>query len=230
MLVRPNPNVRPVPRSPRPLAKSWDEIAELCTLCAEGKLYEVEAWIKNGRPIQCEPSTDRKHWKLRSPLRLAVERGFYSLVELLLLNGYNPNSDSWSCQTPAVEAKNRSLIDLLLKHGTDPHGVDLYDVLETYDREIMDRFIAAGFDPCRDNAMAEALLCKARPLLDRDVAHTVVAPGCAVGRAVGLGRRSSGAGRLRRRRSNRHRVVPAFHWRLVRLEQRHRDVDLAAVG
>ena len=165
MLVRPNPNVRPVPGLPRPLAKGWDEIGPLCTLCAEGRLYEVETWIENGRPIQCQPSTDRKHWKLRSPLQLAVERGFYSLAELLLLNGYDPNGDSWSCLTPAVEAKNRSLIDLLLKHGADPYGVDFYEFLETYDREIMGRFIAAGVDPCRDNSVAQILIHKKRPHL-----------------------------------------------------------------
>lgn len=126
MLVRPNADVRPVPGSPPPLARGWDEIGPLCTLCAEGRLYEVEAWIENDRPIQCEPSTDRRDWKLRSPLQLAVDRGFYSLVELLLLNGYAPNGDSWSCLRPAVEAKNRPLIDLLLKHGADPQAVDFF--------------------------------------------------------------------------------------------------------
>ena len=71
MLVRPNTNVRPVPRSPRPLAKAWQEIGPLCTLCAEGKLYEVEAWIENGLPIQCDPPTDRKLRKLMTPLQIA---------------------------------------------------------------------------------------------------------------------------------------------------------------
>jgi hypothetical protein len=79
MLVRPNADVRPVPGSPRPLAKDWDEIGPLCTLCAEGRLYEVEAWIENGRPIQCAPSTDRKPWKLKSPLQLGVENSVHPI-------------------------------------------------------------------------------------------------------------------------------------------------------
>jgi hypothetical protein len=147
------------------MAKDWDEIAELCTLCVEGKLYEVEAWIENDRPIQCEPPADRKQRKLKTPLQIAVKRGFYSLAELLLLNGYDPNGDASSSLRLAVEGKNVPMVDLLLEFGTDPQQVRLDTVLETCDRQIMDRFIAAGFDPCRDNAMAEALLFKARPLL-----------------------------------------------------------------
>lgn len=96
------------------MAKDWDEIAELCTLCAEGRLYEVEAWIDKGLPVQCEPPTERKLRKLRTPLQIAVKRGFYSLAELLLLNGYEPNGDASSSLRLAVEGKNVPMIDLLV--------------------------------------------------------------------------------------------------------------------
>jgi len=42
----------------RPKAKDLDEILPLITLCASGKLYEVEDWIAAGKPIQCLPSDD----------------------------------------------------------------------------------------------------------------------------------------------------------------------------
>ena len=28
-----------------------NQFAQFCTLCAEGRLYEVEVWIESGRPI-----------------------------------------------------------------------------------------------------------------------------------------------------------------------------------
>jgi hypothetical protein len=45
----------PTPRPDTPLAattESPDELVELHRLCREGRLYEVEAWIKAGRPLQ----------------------------------------------------------------------------------------------------------------------------------------------------------------------------------
>jgi len=165
MLVRPNLKGSPQSRPAPPLARGWDEIGPLCVLCDQGRLYEVEEWIAKGLPIQCVPPTDRKLRWLMSPLQMAAHRGFHSLAELLLLNGYDPNGDSWTCLAPALKTRNRSMLELLLKHVADPHGVEFEDVLETYDRGIMDLFIAAGVDPCRDHTVARVLLHKKRPHL-----------------------------------------------------------------
>lgn len=40
----------------QPKVKGLDEIFPLIPLCASVKLYEVEEWIAEGKPIQCHPS------------------------------------------------------------------------------------------------------------------------------------------------------------------------------
>lgn len=166
MLIRPSflsDTARPAKHC-TPVEK-YESIEELVALCAQGKLYGVEQWIAEGKPIQCEPLTDRKMRKKYTPLSIVVRNGFYSLAELLLVNGYNPNGDYYESLTPAVETKNHSMVELLFRFGADPTAVDFSKVLGTYDRGLMDYFIAAGVDPCADNAVAKAFGSKARPLL-----------------------------------------------------------------
>lgn len=149
----------------RPKAKDLDEILPLITLCASGKLYEVEDWIAAGKPIQCFPSDDPRWRKIAPPLQTAADRGFHSLAALLLANGYDPNGDKDSPLSEAVRSRNHTMVSLLLEYGTDPCGFHFCDALETYDREMMDRLMQAGANPCLDNAVARALRSKARPLL-----------------------------------------------------------------
>jgi len=91
--------------------------------------------------------------------------GFHSLAALLLANGYDPNGDYYECISPAVWAKDHDLVDLLLRFGANPNAVDFCEVLETCDRALMDRFVFAGIDPCRRNAVARAVQTKRRPIL-----------------------------------------------------------------
>jgi hypothetical protein len=53
-----------------------------------------------------------------------VNKGFYSLAELLLVNGYDPNGDYEECLSPAVQTKNTSMAELLFRFGADPTAVD----------------------------------------------------------------------------------------------------------
>ena len=98
--------------------------------------------------------------------KLQWRRDFTAWPRYLLANGYNPNGDYYErCLSPAVRAKDHEMVDLLLRFGADPNAVDFSEVLETCDRPFMDRFIAAGADPCRENAIARALHFKGRPIL-----------------------------------------------------------------
>ncbi len=54
------------------------EAKELIQLCRAGRLYEVEAWIRAGR------SLDVPREVRTTPLRVALETGFHSLIERLL--------------------------------------------------------------------------------------------------------------------------------------------------
>jgi ankyrin repeat protein len=165
MLVRPDRDVSSQPTVVAPLATDWEAITPLCALCEEGRLYEVEKWIAQGKPIQCERPSVKPAKKQQSPLHIAVSKGFHSLAELLLVNGYNPNGDFHENLSPAVTEKNPSMAKLLLKMGADPLAVEFDVVLETYDRALMEAFLDAGVDPCAGNAVAKALRRKGRPLL-----------------------------------------------------------------
>jgi hypothetical protein len=62
-----------------------DDLKELCSLCRSGKLFAVQDWIKSGRrhrPPEGNFTTN--------PLRVSIERGFHSLVEVLLRAGCDP--------------------------------------------------------------------------------------------------------------------------------------------
>lgn len=166
MLIRPAPwSVASGTVQHRTPAKSYVDVEDLVVLCAQGRLYEVEQWISEGRPIQCERLNDKKLRKNHTPLSAVVSNGFYSLAELLLVNGYNPNGDHADCLSPAIRTKNSSMAELLFRFGADLTGSDFSEVLSTYDRRLMDCFITAGADPCAGNAVAKALESKARPLL-----------------------------------------------------------------
>ena len=54
-----------------------EDAKELVRLCRTGRLYDVQKWIAEGKPL--EVSARRK----KTLLQIAVETGFHSLVELI---------------------------------------------------------------------------------------------------------------------------------------------------
>jgi hypothetical protein len=125
------------------------EAKELLRLCASGRLYEVEAWIRAGRSIPV-PKEVRK-----TPLRVALETGFHSLGELLLRH------------EPSQEGKNEALrqalwhdqpvfVELAVRHGADINSVPLIDVLMTGKRELAAFFLERGADPITGYPFAHA--------------------------------------------------------------------------
>lgn len=51
----------------------------LVGLCHQGKLYEIEKWISDGKSLHLAPECKT------TPLQVALDCGFHSLVELLAL-------------------------------------------------------------------------------------------------------------------------------------------------
>jgi hypothetical protein len=49
----------------------------------------VQAWIEAGKPLQAARPTPQR----KSPLRVAIEAGNHSLVQVLLSGGYDPNAE-----------------------------------------------------------------------------------------------------------------------------------------
>jgi hypothetical protein len=78
-----------------------EEGKELIYLCRTGRLYEVDAWIASGKSLSV-PSQFRK-----TPLQVAVDIGFHSLIRLL------------ACHDRDVANLNRALSDATRCTGCD---------------------------------------------------------------------------------------------------------------
>lgn len=63
---------------PEPL--TIEEGKLLLGLCRAGKLYEIERWIASGKSLRT-PRDVKK-----TPLQVAIDLGFHSLIELLVRN------------------------------------------------------------------------------------------------------------------------------------------------
>ena len=154
-----DPRTGPVPdplRRPWPPTSSPDELDDLHAACREGRLYEVERWIAEGRPLQLA-STVATRRRRTTALGIALERQDHALVLLLLCNGYDPASEPRGALNTALETRRVDLVDLLLTWGADPHGVDLPALFGTYDTALFERFYALGVDLSRRHALACAL-------------------------------------------------------------------------
>ena len=122
--------------------ESIDEIKPLIELCKAGKLFDVQAWIKSGKPVNPPLPTKGRH---KSPLEYAIDRGFHSLAEVLLKGGAEvTNTDRYNALEHAIRVHRLDLVELLLAHGADLHSVDMDDVFRTYDPQIMEFFIERG--------------------------------------------------------------------------------------
>jgi len=64
-------------------AKDYEEIKPLIDLCRAGRLFEVQAWIADGKPINSPPPPPKRARK-NCPLQVSIEKGFHSLVQVLL--------------------------------------------------------------------------------------------------------------------------------------------------
>src|SRR6516225_102029 len=84
---------------------SIEDAKHLLGLCAAGRLYEVENWIRSGRSLRV-PRAVR-----RTPVEVAIELGFHSLVELLARHAPDQQSRNELLQH-AVMRRRSDLSDL----------------------------------------------------------------------------------------------------------------------
>ena len=154
--LHPEPPAR-VSREPAANAKA---LRELVQLCLAGRVYDVERWIQEGRPIQALSYTTPKNRTVEGPLRAAVRTKHRDLVLLLLCNGYRLDlepEDGESVIDVALANRSFDLFDLLLKWGADPQHVDLGTLFETYKSALFTRFQDLGLDLTKGHALAQAL-------------------------------------------------------------------------
>jgi hypothetical protein len=145
-------------------AKSYDEIKPLLKLCRSGRLFDVQAWIDDGRPVNPPPPPEKKARK-KSPLQVAIDVGFHSLVQVFLEAGAAVTDGSFNALEQALFKRRLDLIKLLVAHGADIHSVDMLTVFETWDPAIMEFFIAQGADVETGYPLAGALCWRIRTAL-----------------------------------------------------------------
>lgn len=142
--------------------ETYEEIAPLIEMCKTGKLFEVQRLIADGKPVN---PPDEKPKRRKTPLQIALDTGFHSLVQLLLESGaiieeagYNPLRD-------VLWKRRFDLVQLLVEHGVPIDSVDMGTVFETWDPRIITYFIERGGDLEKDNPLAEALCYRIRTAL-----------------------------------------------------------------
>lgn len=141
----------------RPLAESPEDLRALHEMSREGRLYDVEHWIVEGRPLQLAPEAIRKGTRPKTALQIALESGQHSLASLLLRSGYRLKLERYAPLDIALQARRWDLFDLLLEWGADLKSAEVYTVLNTCNVELYERFRAAGYDLTERHEMGAIL-------------------------------------------------------------------------
>lgn len=148
----------PLRISPRPLAPDVSGILDLLRLCREGRVYEVEKWIQEGKPIQAAVYRHgAQSHRLDSPLRVAIKTRQFDLTRLLLVNGFLPDLEQESILELILHSRAKDYLDLLLSWGADPKRVRPWTVLETYEVGLMESFWASGVDLTSEHTLSNCL-------------------------------------------------------------------------
>ena len=153
------PRDRPTkPRVSRPKPPRDEDAEQLLRLCREGRLFELQAWVAAGRSLSVPA-----HYR-QTPIRVALNTGFHSLIEFLLQHEENQSAKDdvlkqscWSGQ--------RSVMQLALSHGASIGGVAFQNVIETWDRGIAQVFLEHGADPVTNAPFARAFKSRVKAAL-----------------------------------------------------------------
>ena len=96
-----------------------EESKALLALCRTGRLYEIEDWIRAGKSLQIAEGVRG------TPFQIAVEKGFRSLIELLVRHESQVRIKNKALAW-AVEHRRMDLVELLVKNGAETrefHGI-----------------------------------------------------------------------------------------------------------
>jgi hypothetical protein len=141
-----------------PVRLAPERAQELLNLCRAGKLYEIEEWIARGESLLVPEESKR------TPLEIAVENDFHSLVLLLARNETSTRIKNGAL-AKAVDLKRFELVELLLQQGAEITGVPFADVLLTWEPKLIRFFLDRGADVSSGFPFAEAFGSKVRTAL-----------------------------------------------------------------
>jgi len=137
---------------------STTEAKELLRWCKTGRLFEIQNWIASGNSL-CVPAELKT-----APLKVALDTGFHSLVELLVRNEESQDVKNRALQQ-AVSMKRLDLIELLVSHGGEVRSVPFIEVLYVWDPNIIRYFLDQGADFITDSPFGLAFREKIRTAL-----------------------------------------------------------------
>src|ERR1043166_504855 len=100
----------PFASSPPEPAQDSQLLAPLVTRRRQGRIYEVEQWIRAGKPIYARTYRGRGR-RMRSPLEVAIETNQFELAFLLLCNGFPPDSGDESVLDLALRERKMELFE-----------------------------------------------------------------------------------------------------------------------
>jgi len=126
-------------------------------LCRTGRIYEVERWIVQGKPLQVAHLPKITPRSSRTPLEITIDTGQQDLALLLLSNGYQPQLEPEFSINRGLRKKRWGIVRLLIQWGVDPRQVDPRTVLDSYDRDMFELFWEAGVDYTQDGLLATYL-------------------------------------------------------------------------
>lgn len=140
---------------------STREAKELLRLCKLGRLFDVQRSIASEKSI-CVPDDLRTN-----PLKVALDTGFHSLVELAVRN--KPNSELKN-QTlrHALSLKRLDFIQLLVEYRADPSSIEFIEVLRIWEPTIIRFFLDHAADFVQGFPFSVALVKRFEPQLVRD--------------------------------------------------------------
>lgn len=136
-----------------------EDLKELIGLCRAGKLFAVQDWIESGKRFRNPPGNFNT-----SPLLASIDKGFHSMVQVLLEAGADPDELDRALSR-AVSAARLDLVELLVSHGADVNSISFDEVLYCRNPILIRWFVDHGIDLEEDYPIAEAFRYKHREFL-----------------------------------------------------------------
>ncbi len=149
------------PSTPRSLRSKppRDEAAEhLLRLCREGRLFELQEWLAAGRSLSVPA-----HYR-QTPLRIAINTEFHSLIEFLLRHESEQSAKD-DVLKDACWRRQLPIMQLALEYGASINAVSFQDVIETWDRDLVQIFVERGADLVTNAPFAHAFKARIKAVL-----------------------------------------------------------------
>ena len=137
---------------------SPSEAKHLLRLCKIGRLFDVQHWIASGESLSVP--ADLK----TTPLEVALDTGFHSLVEMLVRHEASQNLKNRALRH-AVSLKRLDFIELLVSNGAEISSVPFISVLRVWEPTIIRYFLDHGADFITDSPFAVAFSERIRTAL-----------------------------------------------------------------